>query len=258
MPHRPFWQAILLLLSLRAAIGQPLKFEVASVKPATPHTSGTSFEITPAGGLSARISLGFLIAVAYQIKPFQLLGAPAWLDKEEYAIAAKPPAGPLPKRPGQIDAEFIERLRALLAERFQLAVHKESREMPAYVLLIAKKGPKLREVDAKPEDFRLRLGRGWIRNEGEAKVAMLTSLLSNQLDRPVFDETGLAGFYKFDLTWTPDSPVPFREATAARPPAEAGPSLFTALQEQLGLKLEAARRPVQMIVIDKVERPSEN
>jgi uncharacterized protein (TIGR03435 family) len=91
--------------------------------------------------------------MAYQIKPFQLLGAPAWLDRDEYRIVAKAPAGTAPKHPGRIDDEFLERLRALLAERFQLTVHREAREMPVYLLVAARSGAKVAPVNAKPEDW---------------------------------------------------------------------------------------------------------
>jgi uncharacterized protein (TIGR03435 family) len=228
-----------------AAQTAALTFEVASVKRSTSNSQSIPFEVTTNGGFNANISLEFLIQAAYNIKPFQLIDAPGWTRSETYTIAAKPPAGTVSKHPNRVDADLQERLRSLLEERFHLVARREKRELPAYELVVAKGGPKVKEVGE--GNFKLRLGRGRIANDGGASIAMLTSLLTNNLDRAVFDATGLAGFYKFDLTWTPDNQ-----------PDGTGPSLFTALQEQLGLKLEAKRRAVDVVVVERVERPSEN
>src|SRR6185312_8029944 len=143
---------------------------------------------------------------------------------------------------------LCERLRNLLSDRFGLKTHEEQREMRAYVLSVAKGGPKLQEPPP-GEPFKLHLSRGRIANEGGATISMLVNVLSNQLDSPLFDETALNGHYRMELKWTPDS---------LNPSGVIGPSLFTALQEQLGLKLDAKRRPVKILVVDRVERPSEN
>jgi bla regulator protein blaR1 len=235
-------------------------FEIASVKPAGPHASGMPFEVTIAGGLSAtHISVGTLIQMAYKVKPFLIFGAPRWLESDEYAIVAKPPAGTPPVNPPKITDGFLLRVQALLADRFHVTLHHETREMSVYALVVAKNGPKLRAADPKQAFQLWRAGRGRILSQGGAKIALLISLLANQFDRPVLDETGLTGSYAFDLAWTPDAPpsAPGQPQTAnAADPA--GPSLFTALQEQLGLKLESMRRPVEVLVIDHVERPTEN
>jgi bla regulator protein blaR1 len=235
-------------------------FEVASVKPADPHASGMQFEVTIADGLTAtHISVGTLIQISYNLKPFLILGSPRWLDSEEFAIVAKPPAGTPPANPPKITDDFRGRVRALLADRFRLSVHHETREMPVYVLVVAKNGPKLKVGDPKQAFQLKRAGGGRILNQGGAKIGLLVTLFANYFDRPVLDETGLTGLYTFDLTWTPDAlpsaPGQPQTANAADP---GGPSLFTALQEQLGLKLESTRRPVEVLVIDRVERPTED
>jgi uncharacterized protein (TIGR03435 family) len=246
--------AVLCALPLLA---QTPSFEVASVKPAQPHASGSPFDVTIAGGIMAsHVSAGMLIQMVYSLKPFLIFGSPGWLDSEEWAIVAKPPEGTPPVNPPKITPELRLRLQALLADRFHLIVHHETREMPVYALVIARNGPKLPPPDGK--DFRLKLGRGSIVATGGAKIAMLASVISNQLDRPVIDETGLTDSYSITLRWTPEPPAgaPNQAQTAAADPTS--PSFFTALQEQLGLKLESKRRPVEVLVIDHVERASEN
>jgi uncharacterized protein (TIGR03435 family) len=234
-------------------------FEVASIKPAKPGPQHL-FEVTPAGNLTWQTSVGQAIRIAYKVRPpFQIYGAPGWAESEEYLIAAKSPEGSPPINPNKLpeEAEFLQRIQTLLAERFHLKVHRENREMPVYVLIAAKGGPKLQPGDP-TQPFRLKLGKGSISNDGAAKLGTLASVLSNNLDRPVFDETGLTGSYSLHLKWTPDAAP---SAPGQPPPAsagDAGPSLFTALQEQLGLKLESVRRPVEVLVIDHVEPPTEN
>jgi len=225
---------------------QPQSFEVISVKRTPPDSKMPPIEVTNGGGFNANSTLDFLIQIAYKVKPFQIVNGPAWTHSEAYTIHAKPPEGYAPKHPGIADDELAERIRTLLEDRFQLVVRRGPREMPAYVLTIAKNGPKLAAGDEN-EKFKLKLGSGKIANDGGGTIGLLVSLLENQLDKRVFDETGLTGKYKFNLTFAPekavDSPLP---------------SLFTALQEQAGLKLEVKRRPVDVIVIDHIERPTEN
>jgi bla regulator protein BlaR1 len=238
-----------------------LSFEVASVRRSAPDDKAPPITVSQGGGITAHVTLDTLIMMAYNVKPFQLSGLPRWAESEHYSIAAKPPADYRPKKPGVADEDLAQRIQNLLADRFGLVVHRESPQKPVYVLVVAKNGPKLKEADTSIP-FRLRLGKGKISNDGGGKVAMLASVLSNQFDRPVVDETGLTGFYKFDLKWTPDAPLgtapnPGASSGSGQPDA-GGPSLFTALEEQLGLKLESKRRPVVTIVIDRLERPAEN
>jgi uncharacterized protein (TIGR03435 family) len=141
-------------------------------------------------------------------------------------------------------------LQALLADRFKLAAHAEKREMPMFALVIAKGGPRLITTNAIGA---LSGGRGRISiTGGDDALAVLAFELSWRLGRPVIDRTGLNGRYELTLNWTEDDvPSPAANTSGA-------PSLFTAIQEQLGLKLEATRGPVQVLVIDHAERPSEN
>ncbi len=246
-------------VSAQAPAASPA-FEVASIKPSKPGPQHI-FEVTPSGSLTWQASVGDVIRIAYKVKPpFQIYGAPGWAESEEYMIVAKPPEGSPPINPKNLPREtvFLQRIQALLADRFQLKVHHEKRDMPVYVLVVAKGGPKLKEGDA-AQPFRLRIGKGSISNDGGAKIGTLASVLSNNFDRPVLDETGLTGSYRLQLKWTPDPPaVAPGQPSASSANDAAGPSLFTALQEQLGLKLEATRRPIEVLVVDRVERPSEN
>jgi len=163
------------------------------------------------------------------------------------------------------EEQMRERVRSMLADRFQLMVHRETKESAVYALVVAKGGTKLKE-NTDPS------GRPGImgRRRGEftgtaAPMQLLTQMLSNQLGRPVIDKTGLTGKYDFQLQWTPDpgqNPGPpgvLPPGVAAPPPPDPnGPDVFTAIQEQLGLRLESQKGPVDMIVVDRVEKPSEN
>ncbi len=207
--------------------------------------------------MATHISAGTLIQMAYKLKPFSIFGSPGWLDSEEWAIVAKPPEGTPPVDPPKITDEFLLRVQALLAERFHLVIHREPREMPVYTLVVAKNGPKLKPPEGK--NFGLRTARGAIITTGGAKIGMLVSLLSNQFDRLVIDETGLTGSYSINLRWTPDLPPGAPgQPQPANTAAAGGPSIFHRLEEQLGLKLEARRRPVDGLGVDRVEWPSAN
>ena len=190
-----------------------------------------------------------VIRLAYA--PIQeFVGGPGWIESDRYDIVAK--AEGTPTRP-----QLQLMLRSLLADRFKLVVHKETREKPAYALVLArpdgKLGPALRksEVDCSPANrdkapkgaCGFRAGQGLITSRS-ATMEMLASELI-MTGRLVLDRTGLTGAYELDLRWTPDE-------------FETGAALVTALREQLGLKLEAIRAPVEVIVVDKAERPSEN
>jgi bla regulator protein blaR1 len=243
------------LLLCGAALAQNPAFEEASIKPAKPGASGMPFQLTAAGGFMAtHISVSTLVQMSYDKKPFLIRGLPAWAENKEWAIVATPMPGTPPVNPPVINDDFRTRLKGLLASRFQMKSHTEQRESPVYVLVVAKGGPKFPEPDGKP--FRLlRTGGGSIVHQGTSRIPLLVSLLANNFDRPVLDETGLTGSYNLNLKWTPD-PKPGAPTSATTDPA--GPSLFTALEEQLGLKLQAARRPIEVLVIDHIDHPTEN
>jgi uncharacterized protein (TIGR03435 family) len=154
-----------------------------------------------------------------------------------------------------------QKLQALLADRFQLSIHRETKEQPLYALVIGKSGSKLQESQSKHDARHMMMGGGDFEGQG-VPLEMLTAALSRQLGRPVIDHTRLKGHYDFKLEWTPEpgqSGGPLPPGVEGPPPADLnGPSLFTAIQEQLGLRLESQKGPVDVLVVDRVEKPSEN
>lgn len=250
-----------------AACAQPSEtFDVASVKLGDPLSPGTTFYFMPGAGVRIEnASLKSLILSAYDLREYQLAGAAGWMDSERYTIIAK---GTLPEGPADFrnmndrqrkasSALVRARLRNLLAERFHLVVHKESKELPVYALVVAKGGVKMTAntaPDGSPNG--IMIGRAMFKATRASMEAIVQSL-SSVVGRPVRDETGLSGFYDVKLEWTPDA-APSTAAAAERPPETFGPTLFTALQEQLGLKLESKKGAVETVVIDRAERPTEN
>jgi uncharacterized protein (TIGR03435 family) len=217
------------------------QFEVASIKPANPGPSFSSGIATGHGRIDAEnVTLKRCIVGAYAVSPAQVVGGPDWLDSDRFMILAK--AG----HPTDSDAELMGMLRTLLADRFKLAVHRESRQREAYVLEIAKGGPKMEKAAGGESVTNGSHGALLARN---TSMDLFAQVLARSVDLPVVNRTGLDGVYNFKLAWTPES---------ERNRADAGPSIFTALQEQLGLRLRAEKVPVEVIVIDHAERPTAN
>jgi bla regulator protein BlaR1 len=233
-------------------------FEVASIKPGDPGISFGGIGFSQGGTFTASsASLGRLIGFAYDVRNYQVSGGPNWLDSAKFDIDAKADSA-IAIPPGLAGFTPMRlMLQSLLAERYKLAVHRETREEQIYELVLDKRGSKLQEVTSAGQ---LRMGRGELTGKG-APVQLLVNQLSQQLGRSVIDKTGLTGRYDFALKWTPD-PVgpggPPDGPDAAPPPDPSGPSLFTAVQEDLGLKLQSAKGPVEVIVIDHVEKPDAN
>ena len=273
--------AVLTAIGLCGQSGtKPLTFEVASIKPNTGDDHRFFIQIQPGGGLRTTGStLKMLLTLAYDVREFQISGGPGWINTERYDIMAKAgdaavsdnaddPRKMTDEQRRTVGEQMRERLRALLAERFQLTLHRETKEQSVYALVVAKGGPKLQQSEAKegtgPKGM-MRMGRAQLSGQG-VPLQMLTQSLSSQLGRPVLDQTGLKGNFDFKLEWTPDpgqSGGPFGGAPppgvdGPPPPDPNGPSVFTAVQEQLGLRLESQKGPVEMLVIDRVEKPSEN
>jgi bla regulator protein blaR1 len=266
------------ILALSTLWGQttpaPLTFEVASIKPTAADFRGTMFQLQPGGGLKVMgANLKTLLAYIYDVREFQISGGPGWINSDRYDIVAKSeraagsenaPADPLKQTDDQRKT-FLEqtrqRMQALLADRFHLVVHRETKEAPVYALVVSKNGSKLQPAkDGGPD--RMRMGRAEINGEA-VEMQMLVMPLANILGRPVINKTGLAGKFDFKLEWTPDPNQAFGNfgppPPDAPPPGDpSGPSIFTAVQEQLGLRLESEKGPVEMVVIDRVEKPSEN
>jgi uncharacterized protein (TIGR03435 family) len=218
------------------------RFEVASVKAADPdgrwQTSVAHGRFT-----AANCTLLRLIRVAYDLQDHQISGGPNWLDSAKFNIDTTVDSATVV--PPGIAAYPVLRpmLKSLLAERFNITVHTETREETVYNLILDKGGSRLREVS---EPGSMHKAKGELIGTG-APMTFLVAQLSEQLGRPVIDKTGLTAHYDFSLKWSPD------------PAAEtSGPSLFTALQSDLGLKLQSTKAPVEILVIDHAEKPDAN
>ena len=259
--------ASLLAGAAAAAFAQPPEvFEVASIKPADAAINHTMFSYQPGGGMRIEgATLRDLVEFAYDLREYQLSGAAGWMTSERYTILAKGAMteGPVEymkmnDRQRKTLAVLVRgRMRRLLAERFQLAAHNETRQLPGYALVTARGGHKLRP-NLSPDGSPQNTMRGLAVLKGvRVSTEYIAQALSEVTRRPVRDETGLEGYFDFEMKWTPDA-APAAPDSADPKPAEAGPTLFTALQEQLGLKLEAKKGPVEILVIDRAERPSEN
>jgi uncharacterized protein (TIGR03435 family) len=280
---------LLIVLTLQFALGQTSRvkpeFEVAAIKLCNGNGRGGT---QPAPG---RMNMGCqsvqeLIQIAYgvfssgtnkasnlSLRRIKVVGAPGWVESERYEINAKAEGG---AGVGQMAGPMLQ---ALLEDRFQLTMHRETREMPIYELTVAKGGAKLQPLkdgDCEPIDLNHFpaapapgkpmpnfCGRQVMRMNGQLQTAEVhgmtlanfaAGMLSDRLDRPVFDRTGLSELFDIHLEFTPDHSM----AGAASPPDTLGPSIFTAVQEQLGLKLSAAKGPVEVLVLDHVEKPSAN
>jgi bla regulator protein BlaR1 len=254
-------------------------FEVASIKPNKAGTGMSLLRTTPVGFSASNISLKAVIQYAFGVEENQIFGAPSWLASEQYDIEAKVSSSDTDALHNLNPDQRRLMLQPLLADRFQLKVHTEARDLPALVLVVAKGGPKLHE--AKPGDTYPNGLKGFDGEGGPGMMLMkpgqltaqgvdlsfVAKQLSQQLERTVQDKTGLSGKYDFTLNWTPDrdpSPMPGAPEPGQQGPGatistdSSEPSIFTALQEQLGLKLESGKAPVEILVIDHVEAPSEN
>jgi uncharacterized protein (TIGR03435 family) len=246
--------AVLILASGLQSRAQAPVFEVASVKPAAPVAVGYGTR-SAAGGDPSRVtythaSFVLLLTRAYQVMPYQITG-PSWLETESYDIVAK--------APDNTRREQIPRmLQALLAERFKLRVHRETRILPVYALLVGKNGAKMQRVEADASEPHMGFGDGL---EGKkTSMAFFVSILSSYMDRPVLDLTELQGAYDFKLDVSVQELVRMKSGvpTAPAPDSVAKPSIFTAI-EQIGLKFEARKAPIEMVVVDSAERiPTEN
>ncbi len=273
-------------------------FEVASIKPSAPGTR-TQLLVPPGGRFAVNgVSLVLMIAAAYRVRDYQIIGAQGWMTKDLWNIEARTAPGtvdPTSTTPPYLNVPdmMAVRLQSLLEDRFGLKSHRETREMQVYALTLDKGGSKLKPFDPStaaqtsplppgtqpplgpdgklPPNFApppgaVIAGGGAIIATG-APMDQIVTLLGRLTDRPIIDRTSLVGRFnvrlQFDpetaprtqLGTTPSSPSPSTPLTPSDP---AGPSLFTAIQEQLGLKLESRREPVEVLVIDSAERATQN
>lgn len=224
-------------------------FDIATIKPADPNAVNGNFIV---GGHRISIqnqTIASLISFAFTLHQKQIVDGPPWLDTQGYDIV------------GQSEIEGVpdlhqtqEMLQRLLVSRFGLRFHTEKRELAIYAITVVKGGPKLTKSTASPDELPTqsgsRNGREQVRRFTNNSMPDLALGMLNFVDRPVVDETGLKGRYDFVLKWSPEN-TPVTEQSAA-------PGLFTAFQEQLGLKLEARKGPADVLVIDRCEKPSEN
>ena len=227
-------------------------FDVASVKPAKAGTRGYSVQPLPGRLTASNATLKILIAEAYHIYDFQISGGPKWLDAERYDLEGK-----LSGDAHLTHSQLRGMLQKLLAERFSLAIHRESKNLPVYVLEVAKGGPKFQKSqDPEGQPYFRVFQRRQITAQ-RAPMAWLMETLSPFLGRPVLDKTGLDGAYDYKLEWTPDA-IQVSSEENGGPSDPNVPSLTSALQEQLGLKLQAQKGPVEILVIDRAEKATAN
>jgi len=269
-------------------------FEVASVKANKSVDNRIGIGFAPGGRFRAtNVPLRELIAAAYgtpqPLPAFQISGGPKWIESERFDVVGKAPGDPQPGPDGP-PREMFTMLRNLLAERFQLVVHREAKEMPVYALVLARNdgklgtqlrpaatdcaalmaavrargGPPAPPAPGERMPCGMRMFPGNL-SGGSSSMTQLSNVLARFVSRTVIDRTGLTGNYDIDLQWTPDQ-LPQALARGEVPPGAPampaidpnGPSIFTAVQEQLGLKLESTKAPVDVLVIDRVEQPTED
>jgi len=226
-------------LFVGALLAQTASFEVASVKPSNPNEVGSNTDSDPGRITMQNVTLKRCIQRAYDVPDIQITGGPKWLNENRYDIEAYAgyPAG---------YNEVNEMLQRLLANRFRLTLHRETRSLQGYAIVVAKGGLKMKP-SAPGTRGHTNDGAGSVVSTA-TPISRLALKLSVLLGVPVTDETAVSGPFDFILRWIPDNAA---DTTA-------GPSLFTAIQEQLGLKLEARKVPVDVLVIDHADLPSEN
>jgi uncharacterized protein (TIGR03435 family) len=245
LTHPGLLVCTLLMLPAEFA-GQPPSFEVVSIRPAAAApNAGTNVDLFEGGRLRiANEPAKLLLRMAFQMQNAQIAGGPAWLDTDRYDIDAKT------GRPGKITPEQMGPLmQSLLAERFHLRSHRETRELTVGALVIAKRGQKLTAKSA-VEGSGMNTSGGPHRSHLIAtgtSMELLAGYLGNRLRRIVVDRTGLTESYDFTLEWAPDDTAD-----------SSVPSLVTALRDQLGLRIAPQKAPVEVLVIDAISRPSEN
>ena len=236
-------------------------FEVATIKLTDPNDPSKLFTLTPGGRqvITKGTTMNDLISFAYGMHPKQVINTPDWFDKTKFDITGQPDAEGVPNQD-----QMKTMLQKLLVSRFQLTFHKDTRELSVYEIVVGKDGPKLAATAVEgnlpglffrsinPADLMVR----------NATIANFAGLMQSAvLDKPVVDHTGLTGKYDFELKWTPDQGQMETFGGVKNAPAEnadAPPDLYTAIQQQIGLKIQSAKDPVDVMVIDKVSQPSPN
>jgi len=236
-------------------------YDVVSIKPDHTDSGRVSIHIDDGNFDALNVSLKTLILGAYNLKEAQLFGLPKWGDSAHFDIKAKIIDPDKKQLAALTPQEFTSMQQPILTDRFQLKFHRERKILPVYELVTIKGGPKFKEIT--PVEQKSDAGVNGVRAGGMSvhnrslvatgiPIARLADQLSAQLQRVVVDKTGLAGNYNFELKWSPD------DAGPPSPDVAAPPDIFTALEEQLGLKLQPGKEEMDTFIIDHVEYPSEN
>jgi uncharacterized protein (TIGR03435 family) len=238
------------------------QFDVAAIHPHNPEPHERSHIVSENGRFTTiNVDLKSIIQWAYDLPESRIVGDPSWLGSARWNIEAKSDNALETQKdsdPAAAREQKRRMVQALLAERFHLAMHKETRELPIYELVVAKGGAKFLDTKAEGSKFDRWSGRIELQG-GDNTVAVLAEQLAETLGRVVVDKTGITGRYKIALTWTPDDRASAPSSTStSTADGESGPSIFTALEEQLGLKLTSAKGPVEVLVVDSAATPSEN
>jgi uncharacterized protein (TIGR03435 family) len=241
---------------MMAADADPV-FEVATIKPSAPNrrrqfSIGNGTEVSAVGA-----TVNDLIVFVYGVHVGQISGAPGWLESDKFDIVGKPEGGGRPN-----PTQFKTMLQKLLADRFQLAFHRDKKQLTVYALTVGKNGPRLTKSQAANPIPNLHYRPGNL-PASNATMEEFAGVMQAHLDRPVVDQTGLKGRFDFQLQWTPDETQSDSVRALGAPPAPPDgvgtqPDLFTAIQQQLGLKLEATKAESDVLVVDKVAKPSAN
>ncbi len=231
-------------------------FEVVSIKPHAPGNDGMSSSSTATRFTVIGTTTRLLVTDAFDIHDFQLIGGPPWLNTDRYDLEAKMEDGAPTLLSEEGQKQISPRLQSMFIDRFKLKYHRTTQEFPVYELVVQKNGPKLQE--AKPDE-----PYGEMVSAGQMvahafTMSDLAHQLSADLNRIVLDKTGVSGKYDITLRYAEDEDRPPAAYGAGAAPPDPGPSIFSALQEQLGLKLVSHKAPVGMVVIDHIEPPSPN
>lgn len=251
--------SVAVLLKRQMAAQAPPKaerpeFEVATVKPAKQDQTGGGIRPLPGGQsyIAQNVPVRLIIMLMFHLTDTQVAGGPSWIGSDRWDIEAKA------EHPASVD-ELHVMFQNLLIDRFNLKFHTEKKEMPVYSLVVDKPGSKMKPNNS-PEPYEIPIrgaGRGKIAAQ-RCSMSYFTWVLAQQAGRPVLDKTGLPGFYDFTFEWMPQPvTLPGTDGADASAGGE-GPSLFTALREQLGLRLDAGKGPVEVMVIDQIGKPTAN
>jgi uncharacterized protein (TIGR03435 family) len=247
-----------------AATSTAVTFEVSAIKLNKSGNSGSSSNMHDGRFTASNVTLKNVLQYqAYAVPESRILGGPKWLGSERFDIDAKMDSAAAEGLHALANDERRKQTRAMfqqmLADRFKLAAHWEMRDLPVYALVVTKKGPSFQRTKEPDGHTGTSSNNGQFNAHGLTMAQLadaLTQELSKELGRPVIDKTGIQGRYDFALKWTPETDADVGTNSAVSP--DSGPSIFTAIQEQMGLKLESTKGPVQVLVIDHVEMPTEN